>query len=134
MEENKQYESEYSSQWRVQTSVLGDHLHPGCGVDLHERVGDEDNMHAVEYAGQNTVPQPCLSLEVQHAHHVLTLRVVAGLCQHAAVRQHGCSCHGHSHHRPVLVRCVLYNTRNSYRLTSDQIIQRSSQPDDDNFV
>lgn len=63
-------------------------MHPGSGADFHEGVGYEDDVHSVEHAGQHGVPQPGLALEVEHAHHVLALRVVASDGEHSAVSEH----------------------------------------------
>ena len=54
------------------------HLHPNSGVNLHERVRNENDVHAVENGGEDGVPKAHFSLEVEHADHLLSLRVIAG--------------------------------------------------------
>ena len=85
-------------------SVLGDHLHPGGGVDLHQGVRDEDNVHPIEDTGQDAVPEPRVSLEVQDTDHDLALGVVAGEGEGPGVGQHGGPGHADPQYTPVLRR------------------------------
>ena len=54
------------------------HLHPNGGIDLHEGVRNENDVHAVEHGGENGVPKADFTLEVEDANHLLALRVIAG--------------------------------------------------------
>ena len=69
--------------------VLGHHLHPGGGVDLHEGVGDEDDVHSVEDRSDDRVPEADFAFKVEDAHHDLALGVVAGRGEGSGVAQHG---------------------------------------------
>ena len=87
--------------------VLGHHLHPGGGIDLHEGVGDEDDVHPVEDGGDDGVPEADLALEVEHADHDLALGVVARLGERARVREHRRARDRHAEHAAVSLGGVL---------------------------
>lgn len=84
-------------------AMLRDHLHPAGGIDLHQGVGDEDDVHSVQDAGQSAMPEADLSFEVQHADSVLALGVAAGLSKRATVGHHRRPGDGHAHHGAILV-------------------------------
>ena len=85
-------------------SVLGDHLHPGGRVDLHQSVRDEYDVHPIEDTGQDAVPESRISLEVEDADHDLALGVVAGEGEGPGVSQHGRPGDADSQYTPVLSR------------------------------
>ena len=58
--------------------VLGYHMHTAGRVDLHQGVGDEDDMHAVDDTGDHGVPQPGPT-EVPDTDHDLPFFDTAGL-------------------------------------------------------
>ena len=88
--------------------MLGDHLHPGGGVDLHQGVRNEDDVHPVEDTGEDAVPEPDVPLEVEDADHDLALGVVAGECESAGVGEHGCPGDADPQHTAVLLGGVLH--------------------------
>ena len=88
--------------------MLSDHLHPGGGVDLHQRVGNEDDMHPIEDRCDDRVPEPRVPLEVQHTDHNLALGVAASEGQRARHGEHGSARHRHAEHGAVLLCCVLH--------------------------
>ena len=61
-------------------------------------------MHPIEHAGQDSVPEPDIPLEVEHADHDLSLGVVAGEGEGPGVGQHGRPGDADSQYTPVLSR------------------------------
>ena len=106
------------------------HLHPGSRINLHQGVGDEDDVHAVEDRGQDGVPEAGLALEVEDADHDLALGVVASQGQSAGVREHGVACHADAQHGPILLRRVLDVSRRFVRQARRRqpILGRFGQP------
>ena len=107
--------------------VLRDHLHPRGGVhldiimyisissckissviDLHQCIRYEDDVHPIEHAGQDSVPEPDIPLEVEHADHDLALGVVAGEGERPGVGEHGRPADADPQHTAVLLGRVLY--------------------------
>ena len=77
-------------------------------ADLHQCIGNEDDVHPVEHAGQDPVPQPHVPLEVQDADHDLSLGVVAGQGEGTGVGQHGGPADTDPQHTAVLLGSVLH--------------------------
>ena len=61
------------------------YLHPYGRIDLHERVRNENDVHAVENGGENGMPEAYFPLEVENANHLLAFRVIASGGQRPAV-------------------------------------------------
>ncbi len=88
--------------------MLRDHLHPGGRVHLHQRVGDENNVHAVEDGRDDGMPESGIALEVQDADHDLALGVGAGGGEGARHGEHGGARDGDAEDGAVLLRGVLH--------------------------
>ena len=92
---------------RDRGSVLGDHLHPGGRVHLHQGVRDEDHVHPVEDAGDHRVPESDVTFEVENTDHDLSLGVTTSGGDGASVCQHRSSRYRDSKNRAVLLGRVL---------------------------